>query len=148
MKFGPLRPNFPLMKSKNDNAKAYLILIGIISLAMSAGYAGSKLPDYLSQLKLRQEVAEVNMSAMERLGHDLYQNKCAKCHGDRGQGRDGWGIPLTIGPVAKMTTHQVADAIRTGRPSRRGSAADMPAMPNLDNTDVAAIVSYLRTRAP
>ena len=70
-------------------------------------------------------------------GAELYQQSCAACHGASGLG--GSGGPA-IGPGSNATTltdPELAAVIRNGQ-------GTMPGFPNLSDTQVDAIVAFVR----
>ena len=78
-------------------------------------------------------------SAAASDGALLYQQNCAVCHGDNGDG--GVGVPLNLpGFLAVASDRYLRRTIRLGRPGRV-----MPAFPDLGDSDVDAIVAYLRS---
>jgi len=72
-------------------------------------------------------------------GYRLYQNNCVACHGEGGGG--GVGVPLNLPDFLAVASDDYLHAtIRSGRPGRV-----MPAFPRLSDTEIDAIISYLRS---
>lgn len=72
-------------------------------------------------------------------GKALFQQYCAACHGREGKG--GIGLPLSEQTVMEsLTDDYIRKTIHSGRPGRI-----MPSFDKLDNADVDAIVTYMRT---
>ncbi|HFD81215.1 MAG TPA: c-type cytochrome [Gammaproteobacteria bacterium] len=72
-------------------------------------------------------------------GERLYQQKCSVCHGVDGGG--GVGIPLHLPDfLAVADDAYFRNTIRKGRPGRV-----MPAFPDLSDSEVDAIVAYIRS---
>ena len=71
-------------------------------------------------------------------GAELYQQSCAACHGASGLGGSGGAA---IGPgsnAATLTDTELAAVIRNGQ-------GIMPGFPNLSDTQVEAIVVFVRS---
>lgn len=77
--------------------------------------------------------------ASTRWGQTLYDENCSACHGSKGQGGTGVpiGLPAFIDQVDDEYLHRT---IRHGRPGRV-----MPPFPRLDDGQVKAIISYMRS---
>lgn len=72
-------------------------------------------------------------------GKVLFQQHCASCHGEEGIG--GIGLPLSKPTVMEsLTDDYIRKTIRSGRPGRI-----MPAFGEMSDTEVDAIVGYMRT---
>lgn len=75
-------------------------------------------------------------------GEQLYTTHCSACHGTTGNG--GVGVPLALPDFQYGVTNDYLETtIRLGRPGRI-----MPAFNNLSNSEVKAIVKYIRNWAP
>lgn len=75
-------------------------------------------------------------------GQQLYSTHCSACHGPNGNG--GVGVPLALPDFQYGVTNDYLEkTIRLGRPGRI-----MPAFSNLNNSEIKAIVKYIRTWAP
>ncbi len=69
----------------------------------------------------------------------LFHQKCAACHGEGGDG--GVGVPLDLPDfLAVASDDYFRSTIRNGRPGRV-----MPAFPRLQDSEVDAIITYLRS---
>lgn len=84
-----------------------------------------------------------NSQAVEtKSGEELYRQHCAACHGYDGNG--GVGVPLTLPDFQySVTNNYLKKTIRHGRPGRV-----MPAFPSLSNTEIKALIKYIRRWAP
>lgn len=72
-------------------------------------------------------------------GSRLYHENCVACHGEGGGG--GVGMPLNLPDFLAVASDDYLRAtVRNGRPGRV-----MPAFPRLDDTQVDAIITYLRS---
>jgi len=72
-------------------------------------------------------------------GLQLFENNCSVCHGSKGQG--GVGIPLSLPSfIDSVSDNYLRKSIRYGRPGRV-----MPSFNNLSDTEILAIVKYMRT---
>ena len=81
-------------------------------------------------------------------GQQLYQDLCADCHGDQGQGAAGIYPPLADNPTVTMTdSRNLLQAIRRGgfAPATAGNPRPY-GMPSFDlaDADLAALASWLR----
>jgi len=96
-----------------------------------------------------QEVPAPHAAVMER-GRAVYASRCAQCHGDAGQGRDGH-FPALAGNRA-VNLHNPANLVRmvleggyapatTGNPWPAGMP---PFNQVLGDEDIAAVLSYVR----
>ncbi|MBI3545622.1 MAG: c-type cytochrome [Gammaproteobacteria bacterium] len=75
-------------------------------------------------------------------GAALYEHYCAACHGNQGKG--GVGVPLALPDFLAVANDDfLRKTIRLGRPGRV-----MPAFQQLSETEVDAIVAYIRGWAP
>jgi mono/diheme cytochrome c family protein len=77
-------------------------------------------------------------------GQDIYVQRCASCHGDKGQG--GTGMKLGGGNVARSFPN-IADQIKVVKEGRAGTA--MPAWQSvLSDDDITAVSRYEREVLP
>jgi cytochrome c55X len=77
-------------------------------------------------------------------GQDIYNERCAQCHGDRGQG--GTGMKLGGGAVARSFPN-IADQIKVIQDGRPGTA--MPGWKTvLSNDEITAVARYEREVLP
>jgi mono/diheme cytochrome c family protein len=77
-------------------------------------------------------------------GQDIYNQRCATCHGDKGQG--GTGMKLGGGAVARSFPN-IADQIKVIQDGRPGTA--MPAWKTvLSDDDITAVARYEREVLP
>lgn len=75
------------------------------------------------------------------VGEQLYAQHCAACHGKDGSG--GVGVPLNLPDfLAVASDDYLKITIREGRPGRV-----MPAFPRLSDSELAALVTHLRSMA-
>ena len=78
----------------------------------------------------------------ELSGEELYSSQCAACHGPNGNG--GVGVPLALPDFQYGVTNEYLEkTIRLGRPGRI-----MPAFTQLSDSEVKAIIKYIRKWAP
>lgn len=120
-------------------------MIGLFGLAMlgHAAAAHTPAPD-------RQQIA---------VGHLIYQQHCATCHGDRGEGRPGWQQPDAQGelpppphgPAGHTWKHadgMLYQIIRNGwrDPFNKTQRLTMPAFEGtLSPNEITAVITYLKT---
>lgn len=79
-----------------------------------------------------------SVSAAET-GAQLFQNDCAACHGEHGNG--GVGVPLALPDFQRQVDNKfLYTTIRMGRPGRV-----MPAFTSLSDAEVYKIISYIRS---
>lgn len=73
---------------------------------------------------------------------------CAACHGPEGLGTPGLAPALATSQVVAGSTEEVIRSILNGRNQDRKNPnfADMPPLGGLPDSDVAALVTYVRTR--
>ena len=78
----------------------------------------------------------------ERLdaGQVLYQQNCASCHGERGDGIAG-AFPPVAGSHLLADNAEMISSIRQGR---RGDVGIMPGFPHLSSRQIADLVSYVQ----
>ncbi|MFN4116792.1 MAG: c-type cytochrome, partial [Inhella sp.] len=83
-------------------------------------------------------------------GAKLYQQRCADCHGDRGQGRAGAYPPLAGNPtVLQPELHTLVQLLQHGgfAPSTRGNPRPHGMGPQfLKDEDMAAVLTHIRTQ--
>jgi cbb3-type cytochrome c oxidase subunit III len=78
------------------------------------------------------------LSAESVDGYPLYRSNCVVCHGENGGG--GVGVPLNLPDfLAVASDDYLRSTIRNGRPGRV-----MPAFPRLNDTEINAIIAYIR----
>ncbi len=83
--------------------------------------------------------APVLLAAHASGGEGLFQQNCAACHGENGDG--GVGVPLNLPAFqASVDDHYLRQTIRLGRPGRV-----MPAFPSLSDEQIDAIIAYIRS---
>ncbi len=100
----------------------------------------SFLPALLALLCLT--IPPANASPKVSEGAALYAQRCAACHGDDGSG--GVGVPLSLPDFqAAVDDAYLAKTIRLGRPGRV-----MPAFPDLNDTQLQALVRHVRALVP
>jgi mono/diheme cytochrome c family protein len=74
----------------------------------------------------------------ENVGEKLYQQKCAACHQNEGQGLPNWIPPLAGSPILLSDEEELSALLLHGK-------AGMPAFHLfLDDSKIAAILSYAR----
>jgi glucose dehydrogenase len=73
-------------------------------------------------------------------GANVYQDKCATCHGERREGKLPV-FPALNGVGQRLTTDQLQDRIRKG-------GKLMPAFGSLADTDVSGLITYLTAQNP
>ena len=80
-------------------------------------------------------------------GEQLFARACASCHGPEGIGGEG---PMLANPVllGSATDTYLFETIRRGRTgtAMEGFAVPSPTRPALSDSEIEAIVAYLRTR--
>lgn len=116
--------------------KAHLTVIGVICVAVVAGFVGERLS------RLQFGFAEPPMTHSELAGETLYGTSCAVCHGDPKQGAGPRGPALVSGPYGPgaVGLAQISRAVLIG-------SGAMPAMNDISRGDVQAISDYLVYRA-
>ncbi len=90
--------------------------------------------------------------AMSAKGKKLYQTRCATCHGKNGKGEGMLAKSLDPKPrdhtnpewQDSVTDKEIATVIKDGGPAA-GLSATMPAHPGLSDSDVQALVDYIRS---
>ena len=86
-----------------------------------------------------------DLSSPARQGQDVYERRCAGCHGAHAAG-SGQGPPL-VHPVYRPAHHAdvaFALAVRRGVRAHHWRFGDMPAQPDVGDDEVAAITRYIR----
>jgi mono/diheme cytochrome c family protein len=76
----------------------------------------------------------------ETHGANLYQDKCATCHGEHREGKLP-AFPSLTGVRERLSTEEVRARIRQGK-------GLMPPFSNLNDSDVIALVAYLTAESP
>jgi len=85
-------------------------------------------------------------------GKQIYQSRCAFCHGESGKGDGPAGVALKPPPAnfaaadfwKTATEQQMKDAIKNGRPG----TAMVPFGTSLSSEDIADLLALLKTFAP
>lgn len=89
-----------------------------------------------------QDDASAPSGTLETLmeeGGRIYRTKCARCHGDNGQGQrfDHGAAPRLSGNRAHLAAEQIVPQIIRG-------GAYMPPFGNLTDREIAAVATYIR----
>ena len=90
-------------------------------------------------------------SLLLSLGKTVYDGQCAKCHGDKGQGRGSDYPPLAANPSIEMpsSVNAIRMVLNGGYPPGTSGNPKPFGMPpfaqSLSDDEVAAVVSYIRT---
>jgi mono/diheme cytochrome c family protein len=90
-------------------------------------------------------------SLLLALGKTVYDDRCAKCHGDKGQGRGSDYPPLAGNPSISMASsvNPIRMVLNGGYPPGTSGNPKPFGMPpfagTLSDDEVAAVVSYIRT---
>ena len=110
----------------------------------------SSLPDERRSVRQFAPEALAGLKTISELGRKVYADQCARCHGDRGEGRFPAGPPLAGN--REVTMPQPADPIRIllfgGYPP--GTGADPrpfgmpPFYPTLSDDQLADVLTYIR----
>lgn len=74
----------------------------------------------------------------------LYTANCLACHGDKRQGIQGLGLPLTPAALAAKSTGELRDTVTDGRPN----TAMVGFKGRLTPEQIDALVNYIKTVAP
>ena len=90
-------------------------------------------------------VEPAKLSLLEKEGRAVFQKNCRQCHGDQGEGTEN-GPPLVHG-FYRPNHH--ADgafflAVRNGVRAHHWNFGDMPAQPEVSDSDVSKILVYVR----
>jgi mono/diheme cytochrome c family protein len=80
------------------------------------------------------------VSTQDNRGAKIYAASCAVCHGDQRQGNLP-AFPPLLGIEHRMTNRQIAEMIHKGK-------APMPAVPDLQGKDLAALLRFLTSAPP
>ncbi|XOV93353.1 MAG: c-type cytochrome [Bacteroidota bacterium] len=150
-----LRSHSLLATSKNNNFMRYTIQYGRAGTAMGGYISRQGGPlDFIEIELLLQwlyEMAEVDVandlsrepvSGDVALGEEIYDNKCARCHGENGEGITAPALGNSM-LLATATDHFLRYAISEGR-----DGTPMKAFKDsLNNTEIDAVTAFLRTRA-
>ena len=118
-----------------------ILALGIAALLLSNQFLK---PEATGEAMVSIVVPEFD--AREQAGLVLFQENCAACHGDNAVGKEGFGPPL-VHNIYKPSHHpDVAFelAAKTGVRSHHWSFGSMPAVPGINENDIAAIVRYVR----
>ncbi|WP_306030277.1 cytochrome c [Stappia sp. MMSF_3263] len=91
-------------------------------------------------------VAVPELAGVAARGRDLFDGACAVCHGENAAGRAGIAPPLVhvIYEPAHHADGAFLLAIARGVRQHHWSFGDMPAVPDVTQQDVAAIIAYVR----
>lgn len=132
--------------------KKYLIVMASFLLVAACG---KKSP----QQTTRAEVAPVRAfdAAVVERGRIVYQQNCARCHGDRAQGAPDWHKPDATGkwppPPLNGTGHAWhhprTALVRTIREGTLVLGGNMPAWGDkLSNADINAVIAWFQQQWP
>ena len=91
-------------------------------------------------------VVSDQLSAQAQLGKTAYDAVCAACHGSNATGNMGFGPPL-IHPIYETNHHgdmAFLMAVQKGVQAHHWPFGNMPPQAGVTNSDVTAIVAYVR----
>jgi mono/diheme cytochrome c family protein len=110
---------------------------GLALLAAGCGGGGDEVARRLASLP--------PTPAEYRTGHQLFDRHCAPCHGSNAGGTDK-GPPLAnrVYEPSHHSDQAFHLAVRNGVAAHHWRFGNMPAQPQVSESDVAAIVSYVR----
>lgn len=79
-------------------------------------------------------------------GQELFQAECASCHGVAGAGRIGVGPPLVHSRYrpARQSNFSFQLALTNGKSPTLWRFGEMPARPDLSETQIKALIDYIR----
>lgn len=79
-------------------------------------------------------------------GLGLYESNCSGCHGAAGAGRIGVGPPLvhSVYRRSSVSDFSFQIAMKRGAEARQWRFGDMPAQPDLSESQMAAVIAYVR----
>lgn len=118
-----------------------LVLVG--SVAVMFRSVGQDSADGPATAAVDVDIPE--LSATARSGEAVFNANCAECHGTNAAGTDR-GPPL-IHKIYEPSHHGDAAfllAARQGVRAHHWSFGDMPAIPAVSDTEIAAIIAYVR----
>lgn len=106
----------------------------------------------LSAFDLGLLTASAARAADDSIARELFESRCAFCHGPEGKGDGVAGKALNPPPVdftspgfwKTMTPEKLRDAIRNGKPG----TAMVPFRKTLKPEEIDALVKYVQTFAP
>ncbi|MBE9515895.1 MAG: c-type cytochrome [Proteobacteria bacterium] len=106
-----------------------LLLLGLFTALLSSACVGS------GTIAAKDNSSQADIS----WGARLYSENCSACHGNKGKG--GVGVPLGLPAfINNVDNDYLGKTIKLGRPGRI-----MPAFDRLNNDQISAIVSYMRS---
>ena len=86
------------------------------------------------------------LSEHAEIGRNIFEVKCAVCHGESAAGKEGVAPPL-VHKIYEPSHHgdeSFQRAVAMGTRQHHWPFGNMPAVPGLGREDVAAIVTYVR----
>ena len=127
-------------------------IIGVIGLAAAAACSSQASNSESPGRPEKAASAAVSPAVIEE-GRALYKKNCAGCHGESGKG-DGPGAGVFKPPprdhtdkayMSTLTDKQLADVIKMGG-AMKGKPL-MPSHPQLKDSELAALVAFVRSLA-
>lgn len=88
-----------------------------------------------------------DISGIAAEGEDLFNTRCAECHGQNAAGNEGKGPPL-VHIVYEPNHHSdeaIYRAVEQGTRQHHWPFGDMPPVDGLTLNDIAKIIEYIRT---
>lgn len=92
------------------------------------------------------QVTVPDLTGAAKIGEQIFNAKCAACHGDNGAGRQGAGPPL-VHKIYEPSHHgdmAFMLAPRRGVQSHHWPFGDMPPVEGLTDGDIKQIITYVR----
>ncbi len=133
-----LKVNAPILQPA---LVSLLFTLALLFLA-SCGVFGRQIPI------IGPPPANLDVAALMQTGQQVYQDKCAKCHGLDGLGIPGFYNALAADPI--VTQEDAGEVVQivlygiTKPPSYFSNRNQMAPMPYLADQDIAAVVTFIR----
>ena len=129
-----------------------LVALGVVIATVIFGVVWSQLnqPEPVEEATDGGAIVEVTvpeLSGEALVGEQIFNAKCAACHGDNAAGRIGAGPPL-VHKVYEPSHHGDMSfmlAPRRGVPAHHWPFGDMPPVEGLTDGDIKQVISYVRT---
>jgi mono/diheme cytochrome c family protein len=137
------------MTNRRELPVRRLVVAAVAALALALGAVACGGDDEGEGAGLAADTATTGSAggtADLTLGEDVYQSRCAACHGDdlRGTERGPSQLSIVYQPSHHPDASYVA-AITQGSASHHWDFGDMPPVEGLSEDEIASVIAYIRS---
>ncbi len=128
-----------------------MIIVAVIAVAAFAYWSFLGLEDPVAEVAVSDgalvQVTVPELTGAAKVGEQIFNAKCAACHGNNAAGREGSGPPL-VHKIYEPSHHGDMAFMLAARQGVRGHHwpfGNMPPVDRLTDGDVKQVITYVRT---